>query len=266
MLVHLTPIEWELLRALMSHAGRTLTHRQLFHDVWSGRQFGDAQQYLRVHVAHLRRKIESDSLRPRYIHHRTRRRLPLRHRRRARVRAVTGPVTERRAERWYVWLVVTIAGTAALLLLRARPGEDPRRAGATCCWCSLAVPAPGCRVGLALSVASFLLFDWFFVPPYNTLYVRNAVDWFVLVSFLIVSVVAARLLFRFQREAEASRQRAAEIDHFATLGAGTINVARAGDALSRIADVIRDTLGIAACRIHRCERRQRHAHRQRSAR
>ncbi len=66
-LVHLTPIEWELLRVLMSNAGRTLTHRQLFHDVWRGRQFGDAQQYLRVQVAHLRRKIESDSLRPRYI-------------------------------------------------------------------------------------------------------------------------------------------------------------------------------------------------------
>jgi len=66
-LVHLTPIEWELLRVLMSNAGRTLTHRQLFHDVWRGRQFGDAQQYLRVQVAHLRRKIEADSLRPRYI-------------------------------------------------------------------------------------------------------------------------------------------------------------------------------------------------------
>ncbi len=65
--VHLTPIEWELLRVLMSNAGRTLTHRQLFHDVWRGRQFGDAQQYLRVQVAHLRRKIEADSLRPRYI-------------------------------------------------------------------------------------------------------------------------------------------------------------------------------------------------------
>ena len=66
--VHLTPIEWELLRALMTNAGRTLTHQFLFHDVWSGRQFGDAQQYLRVHVASLRRKIEEDVIHPRYIH------------------------------------------------------------------------------------------------------------------------------------------------------------------------------------------------------
>lgn len=65
--VHLTPIEWDLLRVLMTNAGRTLTHQHLFRQVWSGRQFGDAQQYLRVHVAHLRRKLEQDPVRPRYI-------------------------------------------------------------------------------------------------------------------------------------------------------------------------------------------------------
>lgn len=65
--VHLTPIEWELLRVLMSHAGKTLTHRQLFAAVWPGRSAGDAQQYLRVHVANVRRKIESNPLVPRYI-------------------------------------------------------------------------------------------------------------------------------------------------------------------------------------------------------
>jgi two-component system KDP operon response regulator KdpE len=66
--VHLTPIEWDLLREMMVNAGRTLTHQHLFGQVWRGRQFGNAQQYLRVYVAHLRRKIEVDSLRPRYIH------------------------------------------------------------------------------------------------------------------------------------------------------------------------------------------------------
>jgi len=65
--IHLTPIEWDLLRALATQAGRTLTHRQLFDTVWKGRRFGDAQAHLRVHVAHLRRKIESDPVRPRHI-------------------------------------------------------------------------------------------------------------------------------------------------------------------------------------------------------
>jgi len=65
--VHLTPTEWELVRLLMVNGGKTLTHRQLFAGVWVGRQFGDAQQYLRVHIANIRRKIETNPLDPRYI-------------------------------------------------------------------------------------------------------------------------------------------------------------------------------------------------------
>jgi two-component system, OmpR family, KDP operon response regulator KdpE len=65
--IRLTPIEWDLLRLLMTNAGRTLAHQYLFHEVWSDRPFGDAQQHLRVHVAHLRRKIGDDPVCPRYI-------------------------------------------------------------------------------------------------------------------------------------------------------------------------------------------------------
>jgi two-component system KDP operon response regulator KdpE len=64
--VHLTKTEWELLRALIQHAGRTLTHRQLFTAVW-GNAHGDMQQYLRVHIRSIRRKIERDPVRPRLI-------------------------------------------------------------------------------------------------------------------------------------------------------------------------------------------------------
>jgi two-component system KDP operon response regulator KdpE len=66
-MVHLTPIEWELLRALATNVGRVLTHQQLFRAAWKGRGHGDAQQYLRVYVAHLRRKLEADPLRPQHI-------------------------------------------------------------------------------------------------------------------------------------------------------------------------------------------------------
>lgn len=64
--IHLTPTEWALLRVLAAHAGRTMTHAQLFTQVWA-RSHGDAQQYLRVHVASLRRKLERDPVRPRLI-------------------------------------------------------------------------------------------------------------------------------------------------------------------------------------------------------
>lgn len=65
--VHLTPTEWGLLRTFVTHRGQTLTHRQLFNAVW-GQNEGDAQQYLRVYVGQLRRKLEDDPVRPRLIH------------------------------------------------------------------------------------------------------------------------------------------------------------------------------------------------------
>jgi two-component system KDP operon response regulator KdpE len=65
-LVHLTPIEWELLRVLSTNEGRTMTHSQLYTRVWD-RPHGDAQQNLRVHVASLRRKLERDPVRPAII-------------------------------------------------------------------------------------------------------------------------------------------------------------------------------------------------------
>ena len=64
--IHLTPTEWALLRAFLKNAGKTLTHRQLFSSVWAASS-GDPQQYLRVYVANLRRKLEPDAVRPRLI-------------------------------------------------------------------------------------------------------------------------------------------------------------------------------------------------------
>lgn len=65
-LLHVTPTEFALLRAFVSHPRQTMTHRQLFAAVW-GNAEGDAQQYLRVYVGHLRRKIEDDAVRPRFL-------------------------------------------------------------------------------------------------------------------------------------------------------------------------------------------------------
>lgn len=64
--IRLTPIEWLILEALAKSPGRSLTHRQIFDAVWN-RQFGNPQQYLRVYITHLRRKIEPDPTQPRWI-------------------------------------------------------------------------------------------------------------------------------------------------------------------------------------------------------
>ncbi len=65
--VHLTPTEWSLLAALAANAGRTLTHQQLFATVWGEATHGQAQQYVRVYVTHLRKKIERVPYEPKLI-------------------------------------------------------------------------------------------------------------------------------------------------------------------------------------------------------
>jgi two-component system, OmpR family, KDP operon response regulator KdpE len=64
--VHLTPIEFDLLRVLAQNRGRLVTHRQLLPEVW-GPSYENETHYLRVHVAHIRAKIEPDPARPRYV-------------------------------------------------------------------------------------------------------------------------------------------------------------------------------------------------------
>ncbi|MYY87227.1 MULTISPECIES: response regulator transcription factor [unclassified Streptomyces] len=64
--VRLTPTEWQLLEILIRHPGRLITQRQLLLDVW-GPSHGTKTNYLRVYMAQLRRKLETDPSRPRHL-------------------------------------------------------------------------------------------------------------------------------------------------------------------------------------------------------
>jgi two-component system KDP operon response regulator KdpE len=64
--IQLTPTEYDLLRALVIHAGKVLTNRQLLRQVWS--EGYDDLHILRVNISNLRHKIEPDPSRPTYIH------------------------------------------------------------------------------------------------------------------------------------------------------------------------------------------------------
>src|SRR5881275_2420072 len=64
--VHLTPIEFDIVRVLAQHQGRLVMHRQLLQEVW-GPPYADETHYLRVHMAHIRAKLEDDPSRPRYL-------------------------------------------------------------------------------------------------------------------------------------------------------------------------------------------------------
>jgi two-component system KDP operon response regulator KdpE len=64
--IHLTPTEFELLRTLARERGRLMTHSALLAQVW-GPAYEDDTQVLRAHIANLRRKLEPDTARPKYI-------------------------------------------------------------------------------------------------------------------------------------------------------------------------------------------------------
>jgi two-component system KDP operon response regulator KdpE len=64
--LQLTPTEYDLLRALVTHAGKVLTHHQLLREVW-GVGYEQETHMLRVNISNLRRKLEPDPTRPRYI-------------------------------------------------------------------------------------------------------------------------------------------------------------------------------------------------------
>jgi two-component system KDP operon response regulator KdpE len=64
--VSLTPIEYDLLRLLARNKGKLLTHPTILREIW-GPSYHEESNYLHVHISHLRRKIEPDPARPRYL-------------------------------------------------------------------------------------------------------------------------------------------------------------------------------------------------------
>ncbi|MGH8933829.1 MAG: response regulator [Egibacteraceae bacterium] len=65
--IRLTPTEWQIVELLVRNEGRLVTQRQLLQDVW-GPEYVHETNYLRVHLAHIRRKLEVDPSRPRHFH------------------------------------------------------------------------------------------------------------------------------------------------------------------------------------------------------
>lgn len=65
-IVHLTPIEYKLLAALVRNAGKVMTHTQLLREVW-GTGHAERSHYLRIYMGHLRQKLEADPARPAHI-------------------------------------------------------------------------------------------------------------------------------------------------------------------------------------------------------
>lgn len=116
---------------------------------------------------------------------------------------------------WAAWVLVFVAVTLLLLAFRAR--LDKAHVVLVYLMVILGASAAGGRaIGVVLSFAAFVTFDWAFLPPFGTMVVRNPLDWLVLVTFLATSLVAAQLLYaaRAQRtavEREAAARQAATL-------------------------------------------------------
>lgn len=150
---------------------------------------------------------------------------------------------------WALWLVVLAALGAAMAA--GRGALDKAHVALLFLLVVLGGSAAGGRaLGVTLAGVAFLAFNFFFLPPYHTFVVANPLDWLVLLAFLVTGLVAAQLLYRAQSEASAARRRAAEVDRLAALGAETLGVGRADEALAAVTRVIRTTLGVAECDIY----------------
>ena len=64
--IHLTPIEYRLLSVMIANLGRVLTHRHILREVW-GPSYIDQGHYVRIHMAHLRQKLEDDPTQPKHL-------------------------------------------------------------------------------------------------------------------------------------------------------------------------------------------------------
>jgi len=149
-----------------------------------------------------------------------------------------------------LWIGI-VAGCTVLLGLEREILDKAHMALAYMVVVLFASALAGRALGLTLAVVCFLTFNFFLLPPYHTFIVADPFDWLVLVAFLIVSTVAAQLLHRAQREAENARKRAGELDRLAKLGAETLSVGRAEEAVEAVARVLQAELPIAACQVYR---------------
>src|SRR5437773_12197725 len=142
---------------------------------------------------------------------------------------------------WLCWVSVCVVATVGL---RARgAGVDTVYAVLTYLLIILGGSVSvGRPLGLALTLAGFLLIDYFFQVPYDTLSVSKPLDWIVLLAFLTTAVVTTQLLTQERARAAEAERRAGEVASLGRLGAEILSAGRAEDSLAGIAELIRTSL------------------------
>lgn len=149
---------------------------------------------------------------------------------------------------WIVWVALLVG--VSVVMFNVRGQIDQAHVVLIYLLVVLGASATGGRtMGIALACIGFLLIDYYFQAPYDSLSVSKPLDWLVLIAFLSTSIVATQLLARARAEAEEARRRATEVASLAQLGSESLSAGTAERALARITNVIRDTLGIEECTV-----------------
>ena len=159
-------------------------------------------------------------------------------------------VRRRHVAGWLAWCGLLLLATT--LLVREREAIDLAYAVLTMILIVLGGSVAGGRaLGFTLALASFVLIDYYFQQPFDLFSVNKPHDAVVLLAFLATAGVATDLLTRARQEAAAARQRANEVESLSRLGAATLRHAHPEAALDALADLVRETIGAAACSIFR---------------
>jgi two-component system sensor histidine kinase KdpD len=107
----------------------------------------------------------------------------------------------------------------------------------------------GLGLATAVSVASLLAFNWFFLPPTHTFSLRDSQNWVALAVYLVTGVVVSALAARARRRAAEARQREREAAALAAVAGDLLRGVEVGDELGRVAQLAADVLGAEQARL-----------------
>ena len=151
----------------------------------------------------------------------------------------------RTALAWTAMLVFT-----SVVLLYHRGSEDQSHVILTLLLVVLGGSVGGGRtLGFALALASTVVIDYFFQPPYGLLGVGKPLDWVVLLAFCSTAFVTSALLAGARAQAEAAEARTSEIETLSRLGTETLRHTSVEEALAHIVDLAQRAAQADACGI-----------------
>src|SRR5438105_6279782 len=107
----------------------------------------------------------------------------------------------------------------------------------------------GFAYAIAVSIASMLAFNWFYLPPTHTFRLADSANWFVLAVYLVTAVVVSELAARARRRAREAEQRARETALLAEIATALLQDVDIRDVLERIGAQAAAVLGVAAATI-----------------